>query len=52
MNSPSETNWKKFDSLTEEDIDTSDIPPLGKTFFSKSRWWKPVALRVEIKFEA
>jgi hypothetical protein len=31
MNSPSETNWEKFDSLTEEDIDTSDIPPLGKT---------------------
>jgi uncharacterized protein (DUF4415 family) len=43
MNSSSETNWEKFDSLSEEEIDTSDIPPLSDAFFSKSRWWKPVA---------
>jgi uncharacterized protein (DUF4415 family) len=42
MNSTSETNWEKVDSLTEEEIDTSDIPPLTEEFFSKSRWWKPV----------
>jgi uncharacterized protein (DUF4415 family) len=42
MNSSSDTNWEKFDSLTEEEIDTSDIPPLGEAFFSESRWWKPV----------
>jgi hypothetical protein len=24
-------------------IDTSDSPPLTEEFFSKSRWWKPVA---------
>ena len=42
MNSTSETNWEKVDSLTEEEIDTSDIPPLTEKFFSKSRWWKPV----------
>lgn len=41
-NSTSRTNWEKVDSLTEEDIDTSDIPPLTEEFFSKSRWWKPV----------
>jgi hypothetical protein len=43
MNSSSRTNWEKVDSLTEEEIDTADIPPLTKEFFSKSRWWKPVA---------
>ncbi len=42
MNSTSRTNWEKVDSLTEEEIDTSDIPPLTEKFFSKSRWWKPL----------
>lgn len=42
MNSTSKTNWEKVDSLTEEEIDTSDIPPLTEEFFDKSRWWKPV----------
>jgi len=42
MNNTSETNWEKVDALTEEEIDTSDIPPLTEEFFGKSRWWKPV----------
>jgi len=42
MNNTSETNWAKVNSLTEVEIDTSDIPPLTEEFFSKSRWWKPV----------
>jgi uncharacterized protein (DUF4415 family) len=29
--------------MTEAEIDTSDIPPLTEEFFSKSRWWKPLA---------
>ncbi len=36
MNNTSKTNWEKLDSLTEEEIDTSDIPPLTEEFFSKS----------------
>jgi len=28
----------KVDALTEEEIDTSDIPPLTEEFFSKSKW--------------
>ncbi len=43
MNGTSEMNWEKVDPLTEEEIDTSDIPPLTEEFFSKSQWWKPVA---------
>lgn len=43
MNNTSKTNWEKVDSLTEEEIDTSDIPPLTEEFFGKSRWWKPSA---------
>jgi hypothetical protein len=44
MNNTSKTNWEKLDSLTEEDIDTSDIAPLTEEFFSQSRWWQPVEL--------
>jgi hypothetical protein len=42
MNNTSKTNLQKIDALTEEEIDTSDIPPLTEEFFSKLRWWKPV----------
>ena len=42
MNNTSKTNWDKVDALTEEEIDTSDIPPLTEEFLSKSRWWKPM----------
>ena len=38
MNNTSETNWDKFDALSESEIDTSDIPPLTEDFFNKSRW--------------
>jgi len=42
MDNISKTNWEKVDALTEEEIDTSDIPPLTEEFFSKSKWWKPI----------
>lgn len=42
MNNISETNWQRVDSMTEEEIDTSDIPPLNEEFFGKSRWWRPL----------
>jgi hypothetical protein len=33
-------------------LNTSDIPPLTEEFFSKSRWWKPVAsLNVLLQIE-
>jgi uncharacterized protein (DUF4415 family) len=44
MNNISRTNWERVDALTEDQIDTSDIPPLTEEFFSKSRWRTPVPL--------
>ena len=44
MSDTSKTDWSRIDALTDEEIDTSDIPPLTEEFFSKSRWWKPVKL--------
>lgn len=53
MNNSSETNWERVDALTEEEIDTSDIPPLTEEFFQSSRWWKPVdRLQVLVQVDA
>ena len=38
----SRTNWERVDALTDDDIDTSDIPPLTDSFFTRARWRKPV----------
>lgn len=41
MNSSSKTNWERLDTLTEEDIDTSDSPALTEEFFAKAQWLMP-----------
>jgi uncharacterized protein (DUF4415 family) len=43
MNNTSRTNWERVDALTEDEIDTSDIPPLTEEFFSKSQWRTPIS---------
>ena len=37
-NSPktSETNWERIENMTDNDIDTSDIPPLDDDFFANA----------------
>jgi uncharacterized protein (DUF4415 family) len=37
MKKPSQTNWERIDQLTDEDIDTSDIPLLDDSFFANAR---------------
>jgi uncharacterized protein (DUF4415 family) len=34
LNNISQTDWDRIDALTDEDIDTSDIPPLDDDFFT------------------
>jgi len=34
---PSATNWAKVDAMTDEEIDTSDIPPLDEAFFANAK---------------
>ena len=36
-NNSSETNWERIDALTDETIDTSDIPPLTESFFVRAK---------------
>ncbi len=41
MNNSSETNWAMIDSLTDEMIDRSELPPLDETFFARATWRMP-----------
>lgn len=36
MNNSSETDWERVDALTDEMIDTSDIPALSDAFFARA----------------
>jgi uncharacterized protein (DUF4415 family) len=53
MSNTSRTNWDRIDAMSDEDIDTSDIPPLTDEFFAKAKLRMPssslatVAIRVD-----
>ncbi len=32
----SETDWARIDAMTDDEIDTSDIPPLDDAFFERA----------------
>ena len=54
MNKPTATNLEELDALTDEMIDTSDIPPLTEEFFAKAQWRMPrpkVRVTVEVEPE-
>lgn len=36
MKNTSHTDWEQFDAMTDEEIDTSDIPPLDEDFFENA----------------
>jgi hypothetical protein len=36
MSKLSATDWARIDALTDETIDTSDIPPLSDAFFARA----------------
>ena len=37
-NSTSRTDWARVDAMSDDDVDTSDVPPLADTFFERARW--------------
>ncbi|HEY0513569.1 MAG TPA: BrnA antitoxin family protein [Thermoanaerobaculia bacterium] len=43
MKKPSRTDWERVDAMSDEDIDTSDIPPLDETFFANAEIRMPQA---------
>lgn len=54
MNKNTKTNLDRFAAMTDDMIDTSDIPPLTEEFFASAKWRMPknkVKLTVEIEPE-
>ena len=43
MSNSSKTDWSRIDAMTDEDIDTSDIPSLDDDFFAKAELRMPAA---------
>ncbi len=41
MKEQSETDWARVDALADEEIDTSDIPPLDEGFFVRAKLRMP-----------
>jgi hypothetical protein len=37
MKKPSKTNWAYVEALTDQTIDTSDIPPLTEAYFARAK---------------
>ncbi|MEM7532016.1 MAG: BrnA antitoxin family protein [Chloroflexota bacterium] len=55
INKPSETNLVLFDEMTDDMIDTSEIPPLSDEFFETAEWRMPEEIvpekRVKVTIE-
>lgn len=54
MSKPTTTNLEELDALTDEMIDTSDVPPLTEAFFATAQWRMPqpkVQVTVEVEPE-
>lgn len=41
LNEPNKTDWTRIDEMTDEMIDTSDIPPLNEAFFANAKLRMP-----------
>lgn len=52
LNKQSQTDWARVDELTDENIDTSDIPPLDDSFFENAKLRLPkekISVTVDIE---
>ncbi len=51
MNESPRTDWDRISAMSDQSIDTSDIPPLGKSFFEKATLrapQQPVTVTVQV----
>lgn len=47
LNKNSKTDWARLDAMTDEDIDTSDIPPLDGDFFANAELRMPTEKSID-----
>lgn len=52
MKKPSETDWTRVDALSDEEIDTSDIPPLDEAFFADAKVRVPEKVSITVNVDA
>ena len=52
MSKKVETDWKRIKSMSDEDIDFSDLPELDDSFFRDAEWKPPVKKSVTIRLDA
>lgn len=51
MNNTSKTDWERIDAMDDEDIDTSDIPPLSANFWAKAQLRSPKAITTSVQID-
>ncbi len=52
MKKSSKTDWNKLQAMSDQDIDTSDIPELDDNFFKNAELHTPVKKPVTIRLDA
>ena len=52
MNSTSKTDWERIDAMRDEDIDTSDIPPLSEEFWAKAKLRSPRQITASVQIDS
>jgi len=52
MKKTSSTDWKRLEAMSDEEIDTSDIPELEDDFFEKAELRLPVKKPVTIRLDS
>ena len=51
MNNMSKTDWERIDAMCDEDIDTSDIPPLTAEFWAKAQLRIPKQITTSVQVD-
>jgi len=51
MNKHSGTDWQKLESMTDDEIDYADIPPLGEDFFNRATVRRPEQPQVVVTLQ-
>lgn len=52
MSKDSKTDWARLDRMTDQEIDTSDIPALDEAFFRNAELRLPLKKAVTIRLDA
>jgi uncharacterized protein (DUF4415 family) len=49
---PSRTDWTRIDAMDDDDIDTSDIPPLTAEMFARAEFRRWPTVEVTLRIDA